>query len=420
MKLRDIPGNDNQTKTSPPAATLDRAIGLPLLVLYGLGVTVGAGIYVLVGAAASRAGVHAPIAFLVAAAVMALSAASFAELSVRMPVSAGEAAYVLEGLRSRRLSLLVGLLVIAAGTISAAAISRGAAGYIGVFTSWPDAALVAAVVLAMGAIASWGISQAIGLAAVMTVIELAGLLAIVGAGLWKDPAMVARLPEAWSGLGSVTAWHGILGASLLAFFAFIGFEDMVNVAEEVKSPERNMPLAIAITIGVTTVLYMLVVWVVVDAVPAGDLAASRAPLSLAFERITGAPPHVVTTIAIFATINGVIVQMIMASRVVYGLAHQQSLPGWLGQVNATTRTPVNATILVVATCLLLAVAVPVAQLAELTTRVMLVIFVLVNASLVAVKLRAGQSVRPGFAVPLAIPVLGLVTCVLLVVAGLLV
>ena len=109
------------------AIELRRTLGLGMLVLYGLGVTVGAGIYALVGTAATRAGIHAPVAFMIAAAVMALSAASFAELSARFPVAAGEAAYVEAGLASRRLSLLVGLLVVAAGILSAAAISRGAA-----------------------------------------------------------------------------------------------------------------------------------------------------------------------------------------------------------------------------------------------------------------------------------------------------
>lgn len=420
MKPEDRTAGDDKRKADGQAGGLNRAIGLPLLVLYGLGVTVGAGIYVLVGAAASRAGAHAPIAFLVAAGVMALSAASFAELSVRFPVSAGEAAYVLEGLRSRRLSGFTGSLVVAMGIISAAAISRGAAGYIGVFIDLPEAVRVAAVVVAMGAIACTGIAHAVGIAAVMTVIELSGLLAIVAAGLWKDPAIVARLPETWSGLHDMAAWHGVFGASLLAFFAFIGFEDMVNVAEEVEQPERNLPLAIAITIVATTVLYMLVVWVVVDAVPAADLAATHAPLSLAFERMTGAHPYVVTTIAIFATINGVIAQMIMASRVIYGMARQHSLPSWLGVVNAVTGTPLNASLVVVGFCLVMAVAVPIAPLAEMTTRVMLVVFVLVNASLVAIKMRRGQAANPGFRVPMVVPVLGLMTCVLMLLADLIV
>lgn len=401
-----------------PAPALKRSLGLPMLVLYGLGVTVGAGIYVMVGTAAGRAGVHAPVAFLIAATVMAFSAASFAELAVRFPVSAGEAAYVQAGLRSHSLALLVGLLVIAAGVVAAAAISRGAAGYLGVFIGAPPAVLVACVVVAMGAVAAWGIREAVGLAAIMTLIEVGGLLAIIGAGLWGNPVILTELPQAFVGLGERTPWPGVLGASLLAVFAFIGFEGMVNVAEEVRRPERTVPLAIAWTLGLTTLLYILVVWVVIRAVPAADLAASPAPLSLAFERLTGASPLVIAAIAVFATINGVIVQMVMASRVVYGLARQDALPAWLAHVNDATRTPLNATGLVVAATLLLAVAFPLDRLADMTTRVMLIIFGLVNASLLALKWR-GEPLTGSFTAPMWVPALGVLSCAGLLAADLL-
>jgi len=406
-------------KASPHAEpTLKRGLGLWLLVLYGLGVTVGAGIYVLVGAAGARAGVHAPVAFLVAAGVMALSAASFAELATRMPVSAGEAAYVEMGLRSKALSLLVGLLVVAAGVISAAAISRGAAGYIGVLVPLPPAVLVAAVVIGMGVVAAWGIKEAVSVAAIMTLIEIGGLLAIVAAGLWRHPAILSDLPLAFQGLGTAAPWHGILGASLIAFFAFIGFEGMVNVAEEVKVPERTLPLAIAITLVVSSVLYIAVVWVVIRSVPAAELATSAAPLSLAYERLTDASPLVVSLIAIFATINGVIVQMVMSSRVVYGLARQGALPASLGRVGKHTHTPLLATVMVVAIVLVLALAVPIDRLAETTTRVMLAVFAFVNVALLALKMR-GDSPRAPFEVPMVVPALATLSCVLLLLADLL-
>lgn len=401
-----------------PETHLKRGLGLGLLVLYGLGVTVGAGIYVLVGTAAGRAGLHAPMAFLIAAGVMALSAASFAELATRLPVSAGEAAYVEAGLRSKTLSLLVGLLVVVAGGISAAAIGRGAAGYIGVLVPLPPAVLTAAVVLAMGLVAAWGITEAVTLAAVMTLIEIGGLLAIVAAGLWHDPALVADLPLAFQGLGTGAVWPGILAASFVAFFAFIGFEGMVNVAEEVKRPERTIPLAIALTLGVSSLLYIAVVWVVIRSVPAADLAASAAPLSLAYERLMGASPVLISLIAIFATINGLIVQTVMSSRVIYGLARRRGLPAALGAVSPRARTPLRATMLVVAIILALALAFPIDRLADATTRVMLVVFALVNVALLAMKLRP-DTPRAPFHVPIAIPALAALSCVALLLADLL-
>lgn len=165
------------TARAPPA--LVRSLNLPLAVLFGLGVTIGAGIYVLIGATAGRAGMHAPLAFLLAGLVMAPTAASFAELASRMPVSAGEAAFVRAGFGSERLALLVGLMVIAVGIISAAAIAKGSAGYIREFVDLPTGITITAVVLLMGAIAAWGILQSVAIAGLMTVIEVGGLLLII-------------------------------------------------------------------------------------------------------------------------------------------------------------------------------------------------------------------------------------------------
>ena len=243
--------------TLPPGPGLKRALSLPLLVLYGLGVTIGAGIYVLVGIAAGRAGIFAPAAFVVAAIVMAFSGSSFAELSRRFPVSAGEAAYVREGLRSPALSLLVGLLVAGAGIVSSSAIALGSAGYLHDLTGLPSGVLVPVLILAMGAIAVWGIFESVLVAGILTLIEIAGLGAIIVAGFWNIPALPLRLTETILLTSDLAVWSGVFGTSLLAFFAFIGFEDMVNLAEEVKDPGRNMPQAIFLTLLLTTLIYFL-------------------------------------------------------------------------------------------------------------------------------------------------------------------
>ncbi|MGE0854232.1 MAG: APC family permease [Hyphomicrobiaceae bacterium] len=390
-----------------------------MLVLYGLGVTVGAGIYTLIGAAAARAGSHAPVAFLMAAAIMALTAASFAELAGRVPVSGSEAAYVRQGLRSKRLALIVGLMVVTAGIISAAAITRGAAGYIAVFVNWPDWAIVTAVVLAMGLIAAWGISQAVGVAAALTLIEVGGLLAVIAAGFWKSPAILLDAPQAVYGLSSGAAWSGVFNAALLAFFAFIGFEGMVNVAEEVQAPERAIPRAILVVMILSTTLYMLVVWVSIHAVPREELATSSAPLSLVFERVTHASPTLINSIAIVATINGVIVQMVMSSRVIYGMARQKAVPAPLGAISSLTQTPLVATTLVIVSVLLLALAFPIELLADATSRVILVIFAFVNASLVAIKRRKDPAPSGTFVGPEWVPIVGTLSCIGLLAADLL-
>lgn len=406
--------HDPDTTDAPSA--LKRSVSLPMLVLYGLGVTVGAGIYVLVGSAAVRAGAHTPLAFVLAAIITGLSAASFAELAQRLPVAAGEAAYVRAAFRSSWLTIMVGCLVVAAGTVSAAAISRGAAGYIGVFLPIEPTVIIAIVLLAMGAVAAFGIDEAVGLASLMTLIELSGLVVIVVAGVWHDPAMLVRAPEIVAGLDDPAAWRGVLSASILAFFAFIGFEGMVNIVEEVENPRHTLPLAIALTLAIATVLYVVVAWVALQAVPHHELAATSAPLSLVFTRLTGASPTFISIIAIFATINGIIAQIVMASRVLYGLARQGALPAALARINPMTRTPLLATAVVVIGAVLLATLLPIDRLAEWTSRVMLLIFALVDAALVAIKLRDGDAPET-LAVPVAVPAAGVVSSLLLLVVS---
>lgn len=393
--------------------SLKRVLGLTLVVLYGLGVTIGAGIYVLIGATAGEAGLYAPISFFIAALVMAPTAASFAELSSRMPVSAGEAAYVREGLNSRMLALGVGLLVVTAGVVSAAAVAIGAAGYIGVFIEAPAWLIVMAVVLAMGMVAAWGILESVLLAGLLTLIEIGGLVLIVVVGIENDPSILTRAGELVPDSFDPVIWSGIFSAGLLAFFAFIGFEDLVNIAEEVKNPLKVLPWAIFLTLLLSTLIYIAVASVAVLSVPLDGLAASKAPLGYVYERVTGGSPLVISAIAIVATLNGIIVQMIMASRVLYGLSAQGDLPGFLAQVSAATRTPLIATGLVVAIVLVLSLAFPIGGLAEMTSRVTLTIFFLVNLALLKLKLREDSAPESVFTVGLWVPVTGLLASSLL-------
>ncbi len=391
---------------------------LPLVVFYGLGTTIGAGIYVLIGATAAKAGVYAPSAFVIAALVMVPSACSFGEFVGRLPVSAGEAAYVRQGFRSLVMSVVVGLLVVTAGTVSAAAISVGSAGYLQSFVTLPDALLITIVVVLMGAIAAWGILNSVTMAAILTLIEIAGLLFVIGSGFAADPHLFSKLPQTIPITLETGHWGSILGASLLAFFAFVGFEDLVNIAEETKRPAVTLPWAIFITLGATTILYVLVALVAVLMVPLEDLAQAKAPLSLVFERVAKMPSSMISAIAVVATLNGIVVQMIMASRVLYGLARQGHLPAVLGVVHPATRTPLFATLLVVIVILLLALLFPLAGLAEMTARVTLIVFGLVNLALLLTKLRGDPAPADAFVVWTWVPLLGVVSCLFLLAADL--
>lgn len=394
-------------------AQLDRVIGLPLLVLYGLGITIGAGIYVLVGSAAQQAGVYAPSAFLLAAFVMAFSALSFAEFSGRIPQSAGEAVYVDAGFGWNWLTLITGLLIVFSATIAGAAISLGCAGYVGELVDLPGPVIVAVIVLLMGALAARGVKESVMFAGILTVIEVIGLLVIIGAGYLAEPAMLSDLPSSIPSFSDTAALMGVFSAALIAFFAFIGFDDVVNLVEETKNPKRTMPWAIVISLIAVTVIYFLVVYVAVRAVPIDDLAGSDAPVGLLFERLTGMSPLAITLVAIMATLNGVVIEIIMASRVVYGLGRKGRLPGWAARVHPKTHTPLNATLVISAVMLAAALFVPLDALVELTSQIILFVFTLVNLSLVVVKLRGDEAPQGIFTIPVIIPMIGVVSCLFL-------
>ena len=373
--------------------------------------TIGAGIYVLIGEAVSRSGVYAPLAFLAAALLMALSAASFAELAGRLPVAAGEAAYVREAFRSSRLAATIGLLVVAIAIVSAAAISVGSAGYLATFLAAPQGLLVAGVVLAMGAIAAWGVKESVTFAGVMTLIEVGGLVMLIVAAAITRPDLMIRLPEAIPSFHRSGVLPGIMSTLLLAVFSFIGFEGLANVAEEARNPQKTLPLAILLTLVTSITLYVLVVWVALVSVPRPELVQSQAPLALVFERLTGLSPRVMSAVAIVATLNGVIVQIIMSSRVLYGLARQGDLPARFGSVHRTTRTPLYATIVTTALVLLLALALPLHQLADLTARFTLIVFAFVNVSLIRIKARTAETPPGVYIAPRWVPWAGLASCI---------
>jgi amino acid transporter len=404
------------TKASRPTA-LRRRLGIGLLVLYGTGVTVGAGIYVLIGAVAGYASIYTPWAFFVAAVVMGLTVASYAELCSRFPVAAGEAAYVRAAFGSRLLSRLTGITMIGTAVIASATVALGASGYISNFIEWPRTAIVAVIVVAMGAVSAWGVLESVVLASVFTVIEVGGLVMIVAAGLLAGAPVMEAL---WPPLPPDSmAWSGIGFASLLAFFAFIGFEDITNMAEETKNPERVLPRALGATLLVTTVLYMLVAAVAVTTISSTELAASSAPLALVFHKLVAVSPGTLSAIAIVATLNTILAEMTMATRVVYGLAQQGDLPRSLGRVHGTTATPMLATAVVVAMTLALALAVPFLRLAEATSIATLAVFAAVNLALIRLRLGRMQTSKRHFRVPLWMPVAGLATALAMIVTALL-
>ena len=387
--------------------TLKRSISLPLIVLYGLGTTIGGGIYALVGELAGAAGFLAPASFLIASLLAFLTALSFAELCGRYPRAAGEAVYVMQGFSSKNLSFITGMLVIFAGIVSSAALANAFVGYFNEFIVLDRILVIIGITLILGSIAAWGIAESLIIAGLVTLVEIGGLIMIVFLG--HDSLML--LPENFTKLVpplDFTGWGGMLGGTILAFYAFIGFEDMVNVAEEVKNVKRNLPLAIIITIAVTTVLYLLIMIVAILSLPVDDLAGSQAPLALLFEHYTGRDAVTISIIGMFAIINGSLIQIIMSSRVIYGLSSSGQLPGFLSKVNRVTRTPVIATSLVTSLVMLLALIGELTTLAEVTSLILLVVFSFINLALWKIKKREPVPVD-SIVFPAVIPMLGFIT-----------
>jgi basic amino acid/polyamine antiporter, APA family len=395
---------------------LKRSLSLPMLALYGLGTTIGAGIYALIGEVAAVAGMQAPLAFLVASVMAGLTAFSFAELSSRFPRSAGEAFYVQQAFGVRALAILIGLMVVFAGVVSAAAIVNAFVGYLHEFLDTPREVAIVAIVAVLGVVAAWGIAESVAAAGVVTVVEIGGLLMVI----WAGSGEISKLPDALPQMLPTMQWtsvSGIMTGAVLAFFAFIGFEDMVNVAEETKDPTRTLPLAIVITLIVTTLIYMIVSVIAVLAVPLDELISHEAPLALIYERNTGRPATILSMIGIIAVLNGALIQIIMASRVLYGLGVQSLLPGVLATVNERTQTPLVATTVVVGIILILALGFGLASLAATTSLITLTIFAVVNGALIRIRLRDGRPAT-GTSYPLAVPILGLLVSVGFLVIGL--
>ena len=394
------------------ASPLKRSLGLPLLTLYGLGVTIGAGIYVLVGKVAGEAGVLAPVSFLIASVLAAFTGCSYAELGARFWQSAGEVIYVEAGFGKRWLAMSVGLLVAATGLLSSAVVIIGFVGYLNELIPVPAWFVITFVVILLSGITVWGITESVMISAVITVVELAGLLMVIIPGFplisqaFADPTPLVALST------SPVSFAGVFAGALLAFFAYIGFEDMANVVEEVKEPARVFPKAVLFTIAGASTLYLLLSVIALLAVPIDVLSASEAPLARVYEAVTGQDSSVLSVIAIFAVLNGALIQMIMASRLVYGVARKGWLPSQFGFVWMKTRTPVVAIGSVGILILSLALFFPIVDMARVTSLVTLAVFSLVNVSLFALRVKEARGSHSaggyteGLRFPLWVPAVG--------------
>lgn len=373
--------------TDKPAPVLRRALNLPWLVFYGVGVTVGAGVFALIGEVVRVSGDHAVLAFMIAGLVAAFTAFSYAVLASAYPRAAGEAIYVKMGF-GEIAGRIVGLGVVAIAITSSAVISLAFAGYLGALTGFHSSASVIGILALLGFVAWFGVRESVGFASLITVLEVGTLAVVIIGGfplLTTGEAVMRLVTLPWDATSLIAVFAG----AFLAFFAYIGFEDIENMAEETKDPHTAIPAAIGWTLGISVLLYGLVAAVAASFPDRQALIGSDAPLALLFERTTGYPAAPIAAMASIAMINGILVQIIMASRVLYGMAREGMVPAALGRLDAKRATPAFAIALITISVLVLALFVPFLQLASLTSLIMLLIFAAVNASLYIIGTRSG-------------------------------
>jgi basic amino acid/polyamine antiporter, APA family len=399
------------TESSTPESYLKRELGLFQVVMYGVGNIIGAGIYVLIGGAAGLAGNLAWLAFVVGALVALFTGLSYAELASMYPKAASEYVYVGRAYGNRLLSFLTQWTMLVTEIVAAATVSLGFAGYLSAAFNVPIVPTAVALLVVLTLVVIGGVRESFRLNTTLSVIAIVGLLIVIVAAVGR----FGSVPYIWSPNGSA----GVLGAVILVFFAYIGFDNIANIAEDTRRPETTIPRALLIAVGISTALYVLVGLAAVSLVPWNQLASSEAPLALAVSTVFGQSAfEVLTIIALSTTLNTVLVLLMVGSRIIYGMAREGALPKALGKVGRKTRTPYVASGLVLFVALAFIPLGGVGIIARITSFGSLTTFALVNLALLHLR-----RVAPSLARPFRIPVnvgwisvtglLGLISCLAL-------
>lgn len=409
-------------------ARLNRTLGLPSLLFYGVGVIIGAGIYSIIGAAAGEAGHGVWLSLLLAAIPAGLAALCYAELCTRFPRAGASYVYVREAFPKRRwASFIIGFIVAATAAATAATVSIAFAGYFALFVPiplWISALALLAICTAINIV---GIRESAWVTAIATSIEVLGLVLIIGAALAGG-----QFADSWlsfvgsdqvvASSGSAAGFAGIFAAAALCFFVYTGFEGLANLAEETRRPSRNLPLALLVSVVFTTIMYILVAIAATSLVEPGELAASDSPLATAAAAMHPKLATALGWIALFATANTALITLVVGSRLLYGMAEDGDLPAAVGRTLQRRRTPwVAALVVFAATATMLPLG-DVAVVGSVSSLLTLIDFLAVGAAMIILRRRDaadGTEAADVFRVPLSIagvpivPVLLAVSIVLL-------
>ncbi|MDI3421936.1 APC family permease [Streptomyces luteolus] len=402
----------------PSQPPLKRAIGPKLLILFVIGDILGTGIYATTGNVAGKVGGALWLPFVIGFVVAILTAASYVELVGKYPKAAGAALYTQKAFKVPFLTFIIAFMVMASGLSSASAAARAFSGdYLDELTAGVLPATLVAIlfILALAALNLRGVSESVKTNVVLTLVELTGLVVILAVGAYAvltGDGEPSRLTEFESSGTSFALMTGILGATALGFFAFVGFEDSVNMAEETKDPARTFPKAIFIGVTVTGTIYVLVALVSSLLVDTKTLAGSSGPL-LEVVKAGGLefPPKLFALIALFAVTNSALINIMMASRLCYGMANERILPKAMGRVLPHRRTPVVGIVFVSLLAIGLVSTGEIEGLGDTTAFLLLCVFAVVNVAVLV--LRRDPVEHKHFRTPTILPVLGAITALIL-------
>jgi len=394
------------------APKLKRRVSLFGVTVYGVGNVLGAGIYALIGEVVGITGNLSWLAFVLASITGALTGLSYAELSAMYPKSAAEFVYTEEAFKIRILSFLLGWIIIFSGILSAATVALGFANYLAALIGIPS--IILTVILAAILIVILSLVNFIGIKAstwtniLFTFIEAAGLILIIIIGIPHFGSVnYLELP-----IGS--SFTVVFSAVALIFFAYIGFEDIANIAEEVKNPTKNLPKAIIYSIIITTILYCLTAISIVSILPYSEIADSPAPLNAVTTVVLGPIGGIIMSfIALFATANTVLIMMIVTSRMMYGMARDKALPEGLSKISPKYRTPALAVLITMILTMVPLFLGDISIVANATVFGVLITFFLVNLSLIALRRKRPDLERPFKLKPNVgwMPIIALLGCI---------
>ncbi|MBT4135019.1 amino acid permease [Candidatus Woesearchaeota archaeon] len=395
-------------------SALKRELGLFETTLMGVGIILGAGIYVLIGAAAGIAGNSVWMSFTIASIVAIFTGLSYAEFSSRFSDDSGEYDYVKRTV-SEKWGFIVGWMMVFTLLISAAAVALGFAGYFArLFASlnFGIVAIAVATIILFSFISYWGIKQAAWLNILFTFLETFGLLFIIYIGLGKIGSV--------NYMSMPNGFEGVISAAALVFFAFIGFETIVKLAEETRNPKKTVPRAILLSILISTVIYILVAISAVSILSWDKLAVSTAPLADVAAVALGAYAFLaLSIIALFSTGNTILIILIGASRQIYGISKNYKKLNKLSKVSTRRKTPHIAVIFTAVVAICFSLIGNIGTVAEITNFAVFATFILINGALIFMRLKERKPYTKGFRVPLSIrkipvpAVLGLVSSLFL-------